>query len=133
VVRRVICDYAEFTDDIPGDLGPKRLIWRDERDERVPTYQVVSLAGPEHCDWTSMTFTYIANRTLYVRRPLAELAQYFDQPFQADIPLPADAVDTGFHRDADRLWRSSDKTRAYVGQPGHVEVWPRPVKPLGCA
>jgi hypothetical protein len=40
---------------------------------------------------------------------------------------------TGFSRDGNRLWVSSDGQRAYVGTAHDVEVWPRTIQPLGCA
>ncbi len=124
------CDWSEFPDDVAEQDG--RQIWRDASGHRAPTPRVVSFTGPAHCDWQSMTFLHLGKAT-YVRAPQAELKAYFDQPYRAHLRLPEHARDTGYHRDGSHLWVSPDRQRAYVGERGDVEQWPRTVKPLGCA
>lgn len=62
-----------------------------------------------------------------------DLGDFFAEPYDAELALPPDAVDTGYQREGRRLWLSPDKQRAYVGQPDNVELWPRTIKHLGCA
>ena len=77
-----------------------------------------------------MTFLSLGDERTYVRRPLPEVRQWVDGAFEASLQLPADAVDTGYRRDDDRLWLSPSGDRAYVGRPDDVEAWPR--ARLGC-
>ena len=85
-----------------------------------------------HCDWQSMTFLHLAG-AVYVRNPQPDLADFLATPYEEHADLPAHAVDTGYERNGDRLWLSTDKQRAFVGSRQGVEVWPRTVEPLGCA
>ena len=132
------CDYAEFPDKIPGWTW-RMQIWLDSANRRAPTYQVVSFGGAKHCDWTSMTFLTldggdgVDNAATYVRRPIPGVANFFAKRYRSDVPVPADAVDTGFHRHGKHLWVSADRQRAYVGNRDHAELWPKTIKLLGCA
>lgn len=100
--------------------------------DRVPTQEVVSYSGPEHCDWQSMTFLETGGHT-YVRASTPDLRDFFAEPYDPARPLPADAVDTGFERDGRHLWLSPDRLRAYVGDRTSVELWPATTQHLGCA
>lgn len=124
------CDWSEFPADVTAPSGMQ--IWRDASGRPAPTPRIVSYVGPEHCNWQSMTFLQFGKAT-YVRRPSAELKDFFAERYRADLKLPAGAHDTGYHRGHDHLWTSPDEQRAYVGSRTHVELWPRTVKPLGCA
>lgn len=75
----------------------------------------------------------VGEGAVYVRDPLPELADYFAEPYRADVALPDDAVATGYQRGGKRLWLSADGGLAFVGTPDSVEAWPRTVQPLGCA
>ena len=123
------CDYSELPRSFTDALGLQ--IWTDSAGRPVPTTTIESWRGPEHCDWQSMTFLYLDD-AVYVRSPQPELADFFASPYQEHADIPAHAVDTGFERNGDRLWLSTDRQRAFVGTHKGVEAWPRTVRPLGC-
>ncbi len=123
------CDFSELPPSFTDSIGLQ--IWTDAEGRAVPTTTIESWVGPEHCDWQSMTFLMLGEDT-YVRHPLPELSDYVVMPFETRTELPADAVDTGFERDGDHLWLSSDGRRAFVGTTAEVEAWPRESRPLGC-
>ena len=124
------CDLSEFPGEVTERAGMQ--VWSDASGHRAPTTRVVSWKGPEHCDWQDMTFLEMGKAT-YVGAPEPDLSDFFAVPFRSDIPLPANAADTGYHRGDQHLWLSPDKQRAYVGSRDHVEQWPRTIKQLGCA
>jgi hypothetical protein len=111
-------------------------VWMDSDGSPAPTTAIVSYPGPEHCDWQQATFLYLDNDLdgAYVRNPPKELLRaYFAEPWEPDVALPADAIDTGYSREGNHLWLSQDRTRAYVGTPASVELWPQTTRRLGCA
>ncbi len=118
------CDFSEFPDDVAQTYFGYE-IWTGPDGVPALTTDIVSYPGPEHCDWQSMTFLTLDDRRTYVRHPLAEVRRFVDGEFVASMKLPAEAVDTGYRRDDNRLWLSPSGDRAYVGQPGDVEAWPR--------
>jgi hypothetical protein len=122
------CDLAELPD-YAASMGVQT--WTDASGASVPTRTVQSYAGPEHCDWQSMTFLEVRGG-VYVRAPLPELARYFDASYRSRATLPADAVDTGYRRDGNRLWLGADGRWAFIGTPRSVEAWPRTSEPLSC-
>jgi hypothetical protein len=124
------CDYSEFPSFFTDSLGQQ--IWTDSSGRPAPTTTIESWPGPEHCDWQSMTFLQLG-AAVYVRDPQPDLADYFADPYDQHAELPPEAVDTGFERNGDHLWLSPDEQRAFVGTQNDVEVWPRTIKPLGCA
>lgn len=124
------CDYSELPRSFTDSLGLQ--IWTDSDGHAVPTTSIEAWQGPEHCDWQSMTFL-ILGKAVYVRNPQPDLADFFAEPYAEHAELPANAVDTGFERDGEHLWLSPDEQRAFVGADDDVEVWPRTVRPLGCA
>ena len=70
------------------------------------------------------------------RRYLAHGEAYpevVDEPYREGVPLPSDAVDSGYRHGDERLWVSTDSRRAYVGGPDRVDVWPRLADGFGCA
>lgn len=121
------CDYVELPRSFTDSVGLQ--VWTDRSGKPVPATELEAWRGPEHCDWQSMTFLRLGRRT-YVGNLDPELERYASGPFRRHAELPADAVDTGFRRDGDRLWVAADRTRAYVGAPDDVEVWPS--AELGC-
>lgn len=129
------CDPAEFPDAVTRQT--EMQIWTDATGSRVLTTEIYSSRGPQHCNWEHMTFLLRGgSRGLdwaYVANAGPELAMFFAEPYQPDLPLPADAVDSGFHLGDDHLWFSPDGMRAYVGTPEQVQLWPRTVKSFGCA
>ena len=126
------CDMSEFPDSVAAaNFGQQ--IWTNAAGERMPTGRIVSAPGPEHCDWHDMTFLRLGDDAVYVRQPHRDLRSYFGEPFDPSLPLPEGAIDTGYRRAGDHLWLSPTEHRAYVGDSGGVEMWPRTIKPLGCA
>jgi hypothetical protein len=108
-------------------------IWTDHEGQPADTRDIQSYLGPEHCDWQSMTFLQLGDRT-YVRDVLPELRSYVDHPYVAHTALPSDAFATGYSRDGRHVWLAADDRTAYVGADREdVEAWPIEVRPLGCA
>lgn len=133
------CDIAEFPDAIARARGVQ--VWVDGSGRRLPTTTISSSAGPQHCDWESMTLLFLGagdddefeDQELYVSDVQPGLEDYFDERYVAAGPLPADAVDTGWSYRGRHLWLDPQRRRAYVGSARSVQIWPRTVTPLGCA
>lgn len=129
------CDAAEFPDSVTRPTGVQ--IWTDARGVRVLTTEVVSFRGAQHCNWEHMTFLVLGGEgpmgNAFVANADPDLDEYFAEPYQENLPLPADAVDSGYRLGDARLWLSPDGMRAYVGTPQRVALWPRTVQLLACA
>jgi len=131
------CDWAELPPELAEGIGLQ--IWSDATRRRVPTSELVSGSGPEHCNWQSMTFLNVRGGSLehgqtYVANPMSDYyPEYFEVPYAKDARLPSTAHDTGYALDGRRLWIAADRSRAYVGSEQSVEVWPATTQPLGCA
>jgi hypothetical protein len=69
----------------------------------------------------------------FVRNPLPDLQKYLSGAYEPDIPLPTNAVDSGYTREGRHLWLSPDHERVFVGTPASVEAWPRSTEPFLCA
>ncbi len=84
-----------------------------------------------------MTFLHLGgdepSELAYIAGVRPGLDEFFDEPYRENVPLPPDAVDTGYNLGDDHLWLSADRRRAYVGNPSQVDLWPRTNKLLGCA
>ena len=108
-------------------------MWHDAATgEPVPTTEVEAWRGPEHCDWQSMVFLSLGRET-YVRNPAPDVEGFVAEQWRPHTELPADAVDTGYEREGERLWVSADRQRVFVGTPDDVELWPRERSGIGCA
>lgn len=131
------CDWAELPPALADSLGIE--VWTDKSGRRLPTSRVSSSRGPQHCHWEDMRFLSLNGGDLedgesYVEHPEAELyPDYFTVSYTAAAALPADARDTGYERDGRHVWLAHNHSRAFVGTPDSVAVWPRVVQPLGCA
>ncbi|MFD0395613.1 hypothetical protein ACFQ3Z_40155 [Streptomyces nogalater] len=92
-----------------------------------------SSPGAEHCDWQSAHLLTLDDRT-YARDPYGVLAGYglLRAPYRAQVRMPADARDTGYHRGGRHLWLTDGEQTAYVRTPGGVEAWPRVTDDFGC-
>ena len=93
-----------------------------------------------HCSsWAGATFLNVdAGRAgawiaQFIRDPeRAVVAAQGMQPFAIGVPLPVDAVWTGW-RDSDReFWLVPDKSAAYIGSGDRWERWPAPPHRVGC-
>ena len=139
---RARCDYAELPDSVAREQGLE--IWTDATGRRQPTSAVVSFSFTGDC-FAGMTALDLhgpveggwdkgPSPTEYVRRPDPELQdEYFEREFLEHVPVPADAIDSGYEREGEHLWLSKDRGYAYVGQRQDADAWPRAVRTIRCA
>ncbi|MET7700876.1 hypothetical protein [Streptomyces sp. NPDC005485] len=129
------CDPAE----LPASFTDSKdyEIWTDRDGRRVATTKVSSAEGAEHCDWQSAHFLGLGHgkdAVLYARDPAKVLGtQLLTSAYDADVPMPADARDTGYRFHDWQLWVTPDKKKVYVRTPDGVEAWPRTKNGVGCA
>lgn len=121
------CDWSEFPADVRSPWGIE--VWTDDTGQRVPTTRVTSFA--DACDVEGMT-ELVVGGSHYLGGSPPSLRDFVAEDPRHDVPLPGDAVDTGYHRADRHLWLSSDGRRAYVGSRSAVDVWPLVVKRFGC-
>jgi hypothetical protein len=129
------CDQSE----LPDDVVEPTQVWTDDAGVRVPTSEVVSWPGPEHCDWQDLTFLTLGDgdrdsaRQYVGDGPAGDLQTLLLTTYAASVPLPADAEDAGYRRDGLELWLTEDA--AYLVAPGDAggERWPRAREPIACA
>lgn len=123
------CDFSEFPEETARTAFGTYGVWTDADGTPVPVAKVYSAPGPEHCDWQRMTFLHLDDPTRrarsYVEDPERDLLDVVAGPYLDDVPLPADARDTGWEREGRHLWLSADGRYAYVGSAGSVDGWPR--------
>lgn len=128
---------AEVTDRL--DVG----VWENASAQRVPTTEVVSFQGAEHCDWQDLTWLRLgvasdADRTYdeYLSGDDdGQLADYLTTAPAAAATLPADAVDTGWRRDGRELWLGESPRAAYLVSldvESDVQLWPATKESIGC-
>ncbi|NNN32636.1 hypothetical protein HLK59_20160 [Streptomyces sp. S3(2020)] len=129
------CDPAEFRASWTDSQGYE--IWTDRDGERVPVSLISSSIGPAHCDWQKAHFLSVREgkeELSYARDPDGVLGDdMLEAPYDGDVPLPADAEDTGYRLGERQLWLTDDKRTAYVRTPDGVEAWPQVKKGMGCA
>lgn len=131
------CDWAELPPELAEHRGLE--VWTDADGRRVATSRVASSRGPGHCGWQDMTFLNLDGGDLdggrtYLENPQDSLyPDYVTVAYAREAPLPVEARDTGYDHGGRHLWLAPDQSRAFVGAPGSVAVWPRTVQPLGCA
>ncbi|WP_353945829.1 hypothetical protein ABII15_32395 [Streptomyces sp. HUAS MG91] len=134
------CDPSEFRARERDRLSI--LMWQDTRGRAVSTAKAVGWMGAEHCDWQSVEFVTLDRGDdgqwrgrQYLRDPEGVLADLdgLSSTYAKDVPLPADAVDTGYRRAGRELWLARDRSHAYVRDAdGAVERWPGRKEPVGC-
>ncbi|MET1059042.1 MAG: hypothetical protein ABWX84_05570 [Nocardioides sp.] len=128
------CNYAELTAEEIAELGVQ--VWEDRDGTLVPTTEVTSYAGPEHCDWQDITFLRLGGEVKgrqFLRDVDGELAEQTRSTYDGSATLPDAARDTGFHREGRELWVTRDA--AYLvdlSDPGDVERWPEAEEPILC-
>ena len=129
------CDLAEYPAEVAASLDYQ--VWTDAAGRRLPIRTVVSYPGGDCVPGT--TFLELGRgseepdgRQVYVAHG-EDFPTHFAEAYRADVPLPADAVDTGYTHDGDHLWLSPGRERAYVSSGDRVDLWPRTVQELGCA
>jgi hypothetical protein len=136
------CDPAELGIDVAEDLGFQ--IWTDAAGRPVPTSDVLSFSGSEHCDWQDLTWLDLgmsADNDRDFDRYLSDddegqLLDFLSTASDDSAALPADATDTGWQRDGRELWLGQHPRAAYlvsVDDPADVQLWPLVTEQIGCA
>lgn len=123
------CDPSEFPEAVAEEMG--YLVW-SVTNGRVPTTEIVSFRGAEHCDDQESTILRI-HGARYWGNPKQDYRKYLTSRYVEGIELPAGAIATGYSRGGRELWLSSDKANAYVGTKESVDRWPREKVDLRCA
>lgn len=125
------CDLSEFPDAVMDAHGLHR--WSDANGRRVPTYELSSGPGPEHCGWQTATFLYLNDRIFVGNAPDDLVPEYVPDTYARSVPVPADATTTDYVRDGSLLWLAADRRAAYLGSKDSAERWPATIKEFGCA
>jgi hypothetical protein len=116
------CDPSELPAEWTASHGYE--IWTDQAGERVPTTEVSSGAGDDHCGWSEVHFLHLGERT-YARDPEGLLDPgTLTAPYDGSATLPTDARDTGYRYGDRELRLTDDRRTAYVRTPDGVEAWP---------
>ncbi len=126
------CDPSEFD---PADgLTFDQELWLGA-DGRVARSDLIhSNRGPGHCGADSATWLRFADH-MWFRDPMGVMAGQSVVPFDADVALPDDADNTGFHTEDLQLFTVPDGDAVYVQTAsGRVERWGRSNDPgISCA
>ena len=136
------CDPAELGVDLAEELGFQ--IWTDAAGRPVPTSDVTSYPGAEHCDWQDLTWLELGAATDNDREvdtyvggdDDGELADFLSSTSDDSATLPAGATDTGWRRDGRELWLGEHPRAAYlvsVEDRADVQRWPAVTERIGCA
>ncbi|HEX6148913.1 hypothetical protein, partial [Nocardioides sp.] len=133
-----MCEPSELTGDASDRLGYG--VWLDADGDPVPTTEVMTLRGPEHCGWEDVTFIEVDRGSTgfrqYVHDPSGELDRQLRSTYADRARLPADAADTGWRRGGFALWLQPQGDAAYLvnlADPTDVARWPRAKRTIGCA
>jgi hypothetical protein len=133
-----MCEPSELTGDESDRLGYG--VWLDAAGDPVPTADVMTLRGPDHCGWEDVTFLEVDRESQqirqFVRDPSGGLAPQLRTTYAERARLPHDAADTGWRRGGLALWLRPRGDAAYLvnlADPTDVERWPRTKQTLGCA
>jgi len=133
-----MCEPSELTGDASDRLGYG--VWLDADGDPVPTTEVMTLRGPEHCGWEDVTFLELNPESTgirqYVHDPSGELDPQLRTTYADRARLPADAADTGWRRGGLALWLPPHGDAAYLvnlADPTDVARWPRAKRTIGCA
>lgn len=128
------CDPAELPASWTDSHGYE--IWTDRDGDRVPTTEVGSLAGDDHCDWRKVHFLHMGDGKdlrMYARDPDGLLGSgILTAAYDGDVRMPAGAQDTGYRFEDRQLWLTDDRRTAYVRTPDGVEAWPRTERTVAC-
>ncbi|MEU6348563.1 hypothetical protein ABZ896_04465 [Streptomyces sp. NPDC047072] len=118
------CDPAELPASYTESHGYE--IWTDRAGGRVPTSEVGSFAGDDHCGWRRVHFLDLGD--LYARDPEGVVTTAYEE----DVRMPAGARDTGYRYEDWELWLTDDRRTAYVRTSDGVEAWPRLKEHVAC-
>ena len=115
VTSYAVCDLAEMPPEIAEAAGVG--VWTDADGERVATSRMRSYPGPEQCDWQDITFLQVGEwraEHQYLRDVDGDLARSTWTSYALEVPLPADATDSGWRREGRALWLVPDRRAAYL-------------------
>lgn len=116
------CDPSELPASYTDSHGIE--IWTDRDGDRVPTTEVRSGAGDDHCGWRQVHFLELGDR-MYARDPEDLLEPgLLTAAYDGDTELPSAAHDTGYRYERRELWLTEDRRTAYVRTAEGVEAWP---------
>ncbi|MFJ2828078.1 hypothetical protein ACIPC1_10805 [Streptomyces sp. NPDC087263] len=128
------CDPAELPASYTDSISQE--IWTDRAGHRVATTVLSSYAGAEHCGWESAHFLGTGqdeDSRQYARDPKGVLgSELLTAAYDGDVPMPADAHDTGYRFKDWQLWLTDDKATAYIRTSQRVEAWPESKDFVGC-
>ena len=128
------CDVVEYPDGLAESRGAE--VWTDATGRRISSQVVSSSTSDGDCLTEGTRTLVLSEGDDDVRSYLAHGEEYpdvVDEPYREGVPLPSDAVDSGYRHGDERLWLSADARRAYVGTTDRVDVWPRLSDGFGCA
>jgi hypothetical protein len=130
------CDPAELPASFT-DKGPYQ-IWTDSHGDRVPLTTLNTTTGPAQCGWQQARFLELGGSSggagrEYARDPHGVLpAGMLAAAYDGDASMPAGARDTGYRREGEELWTTSDTSRVYLRTAHGVEAWPAVTPGHGC-
>ncbi|MFD4524332.1 hypothetical protein ACFWP7_10510 [Streptomyces sp. NPDC058470] len=128
------CDPAELPASYTDSISQE--IWTDRAGHRVATTVLSSSAGAEHCGWESAHFLGMGrdeDSRQYARDPKGVLgSELLTAAYDGDVPMPADAHDTGYRFKDWQLWLTDDKATAYMRTSHGVEAWPEAKDFVAC-
>ena len=128
--RVTVADYFSPPPPHPGPAWIKSA-------RSVSPEELMTSAGPGHCDWQSAVFMSVgwpvgtvARRATeahrFIRDPNGVVSRELRNALTTAIDLPADARDTGYRNGDLELWLSpTDPDSAYLRVNEDVERWPR--------
>jgi hypothetical protein len=124
------CDPSELPADWTASHGFE--IWTDRAGERVPTTEVSSGAGDDHCGWQKVHFLDLGEGR-YGRDPEGLLGPgLLTAPYDGSVTMPVNARDTGYRYEGRELWLTGDRRTAYLRTPDGVEAWPLLKEHVAC-
>ncbi|MET7689348.1 hypothetical protein ABZT06_15465 [Streptomyces sp. NPDC005483] len=124
------CDPSELPAEWTASHGYE--IWTDRAGERVPTTEVSSGTGDDHCGWGQVRFLDLGGRA-YARDPEGLLEPgMLTAAYDGSVALPANAHDTGYRYQDRELWLTGDRRTAYVRTRDGVEAWPLLKEHVAC-
>ena len=127
------CDQSEFAE---AAFGPNaNTIWSDAAGAPVRTDRITSHAWPSHCfdKGTVLLSFFDPDYAQYVRDPPSEFEHSTTVPYDPDVRLSADALDTGYHTADWHLFTIPSRRAVFVRtRTGTYELWPRAKDPIAC-
>ena len=113
-----------------GTTGPKELT--DSDGQAVPREVARIRRGDSHCDWESVTILRLGQRQ-YIADPKRKIVPgpYADQ-YAASVPVPVDAVDTGYRSGKLQVFEAKDMKFAYLSNGTTAQRLPVAAAGFGC-